>query len=538
MPRTRGRPPKSGERRKCSKPDHSDRAVWFDGIFRESENRHYKRFRCSPGEEDSHIFYVRVLPEVPAKTKPEQPPTLSPARPHLPPEPCPEHPTGQVRRDGTYEAGGARRQRYLCIPAGWVEGATRKTDPEHAKHRFTPVLPRTHVEGSSTCPHCEELRAVNHGETVVARKHSADTRLVAEALGKLGHGDGYADVGLWIQEKVRKGGKSAESRNAWRRAADIVEVFAPVLWNDWLENLTPLTTDTPRVVLLDDLPVFGKATRRTSQRQRFSVLALGEVVFNPRPGRASEVRLRALRALPEHSTGAYKLLLDELDYTPDFVVADGGKGIAPAVEALRERTGADITFVTSVYHLRLRLNKRLDKIVKTFPGFAPGELRSRVDTYDCLSSRAAWEQWLEDLERRLAAQQVPKSAWPHRWKQEYFNTVCTQLDAVAPWPNIPRSTGGLEDKIARFVKPSIKRRGSGFGNLPRTNQLLDLFVLRANGYFNDPSRAVAALRKDAVSGDPEHPGFVPLVRQLSDPGMYRSLLDSGNVDALVENRGL
>lgn len=53
-----------------------------------------------------------------------------------------------------------------------------------------------------------------------------------------------------------------------------------------------------------------------------------------RAGRPRDVQLRLLRALPEHSAEAYLLVLTELvetfGFIPDFVVADGGKGIRPA----------------------------------------------------------------------------------------------------------------------------------------------------------------------------------------------------------------
>lgn len=65
-------------------------------------------------------------------------------------------------------------QRYGCTAPDWYEGAKRSEGPLHAKHPFTPVLPRAHVEGHDACPHRAELRAIHRGDTVVARKHQAD----------------------------------------------------------------------------------------------------------------------------------------------------------------------------------------------------------------------------------------------------------------------------------------------------------------------------------------------------------------------------
>ena len=38
----------------------------------------------------------------------------------------------------------------------------------------------------------------------------------------------------------------------------------------------------------------------------------------------------------------------------------------------------------------------------------------------------------------------------------------------------------------------MKRRAQGLGNLARTQQLLDLMVMHANGYFDDSPRVIAA----------------------------------------------
>ena len=105
-------------------------------------------------------------------------------------------------------------------------------------------------------------------------------------------------------------------------------------------------------------------------------------------------------------------------------------------------------------------------------------------------------------------------------------------------PDVPRSTGALENLFSGYVKASIKPRSRGFGNLIRTNQLLDLFVLRANDYFDDHARVVRVLRKDSVEGDPLHPGFAPPVRAITDSGLDRSLLDDSVVSVLIKKRWL
>ena len=41
----------------------------------------------------------------------------------------------------------------------------------------------------------------------------------------------------WLQSELRPKGPSAKKKDGYRRAADVVEVFAPVVWNDWLSTL-------------------------------------------------------------------------------------------------------------------------------------------------------------------------------------------------------------------------------------------------------------------------------------------------------------
>lgn len=544
------------ERFKCPWPGHGRRDVVLHGLVRDKEGVvTRRRYLCSPGTNKSHTFSVPVGPD-------GQPLALDATagtgvvtrkvdvrRPYVEPEKCPEHPDGVVVRKGSYKSGLGLRQRYQCTPKKCDPNAKRSDpDPEvaaRARHVFTPVLPRAHVEGDTACPHCTELRAIHHGDTAVARGHTATTGQVATALERLGKGESYADVGAWLQGELRASGPSANKKDSYRRAADIVELFAPVLWDDWLAGLARERAATgadtarqPRVVMVDDLPIFDKAKKRRRQQQRFAVLGLAEVVLNPATGRVSRTRLRLLRAYPNHSTEAYTLLLAELPYVPDYVIADGGKGIEPAVKLLADRSGQDVTFITSAYHIRQQLRRAIAKARRSKSAFNPGELADQVEDFGPTRSAQAWQDWWEAYERRLVAQAVPRSGWPLRAKTEAYHRTLSQLTALAPWPDIPRSTGPLEDLFARYVKASIKPRGRGFGNLIRTNELLNLFVLRTNGYFNDHVRVVTVLRQDATQGDPAAAGYAPPVRTITDPGLDRSLLDESVITRLITQRGL
>lgn len=540
-----GRPRKDVEHRQCPRPGHQSRPVVLAGRIRRADGTvTHQRFICGYRTKEPHGFRVRL---VAAGGSPKR--QLQPPRPSVPPPSCPDHLGGHVIRFGSYKAGGTRRQRYLCTPPRWQPGAKRAADPNHARHVFTPDLPRAHVKGDATCPHCAELRAIHRGETAAARKHSANTATVAEALRRLAAGGSYAKVSLWLQGKVRPKDEvppriSAKAKNAWRRAADVVEIFAPVLWADWqrtvaVEDVAQTQCVEPRVIMVDDVPLFVRAQRgRSRQAQRFAVLTCGEVVQPTTPGTSSRLRVRLMRAFPSHSANAYKLLLAETGIVPDFVLADGGKGIRPAVVRHAQRVGEDITFITSHYHLRLQLGRALDKAEEGCERFDASSLRESLDTFAPFASRVAFEQWWQEFERHLDAQRVPRHARSDRWKNEYYSYVCAELDALATFPHTAKSTGALETRVGGQFKATLEARSGAFGNLARTNALLDLFVLYDNGYFDDMPHVIRVLRADATHGDPEHPGFVPPVRQICDAGAYRSLLDPERVEALAVTAGV
>ena len=326
------------------------------------------------------------------------------------------------------------------------------------------------------------------GETAVARKHTATTKQIAAACRRLGEGATYGEVSLELQAQVR--GKTSDQGNkAWRRASDVVEVFAPVLWADWLSQPELQTPEQdparPRVVMVDDMPIFGLKEDRKSSGQRFAVLGLMEYLPDPGDTYTRSPRLRLLRAFPRHDQVAYGLLLDELDYVPDFVIADGGKGIRPAVEALADRTRHSIAFVTSWHHLKLQLNGQLAKSKKAKPSLNIDDLAKDVRRSTPFLSPNNWVDWWVKYERRLTSQKVPEAGWPRVWKNTYYDRILKQMRDVAPYPDMPNSTGALETATNGAIKDGILRKANGLGNLIRAQSLLDLATLNANGYFTD-----------------------------------------------------
>lgn len=329
---------------------------------------------------------------------------------------------------------------------------------------------------------------------------------------------------------------------AWRLAADWVEVFSPVLFEPWDKQARREITELRQVsvkdrpfiaLLLDDIPIFAKATKSMTQRERFSVIAASETIFDSHWGQRT-TRLRLLRAFASHTADAYKLVLDELGYVPDLIIADGSKSIGTAATWLAQRyPDQPFQLCLSAYHVRQQLLRQFDTLAAKC-GFQPGDLAQRLDDWSFIESVFAWQAWWGDYERRLRAQAIPKTAWPNKWINENKPLVDAQMPLFDEHRVVPRSTGALEAALFRIVKPSLSGRALGFGNLERTNRLLDLMVLRANGQFDNLAGVVAKMNADARSFG----GFMPPVRSIADVRMMRSLLDDTVPAKLVVQRGL
>ena len=503
--------------------------------MRQVDGISYQRYLCRPTNGDTPHT---LRSEMPGSTGPSLPPPS-------PPEPCPKHPGSRVVRHGKRRSrSGVERQLYLCHP---LDGS--------ASHRFRPQLSRLAVDHGETCPECAAQRGVNAGETTVAKGHRFTSRVVAAALDRLAAGDSYGSVAVWARGKMdahadhaafdfKFVGKTAtaQRKNAWRLAADWTETFSPVLWSPWAERareqvLTALdgpTKDRPIVTLmLDDIPVFSRSIKGVGQRQRFSVLAASESFLDRDTGERVS-RLRLLRAFPNHGVEAYKLVLAELDYVPDIILADGGTGIGGATQWLTTNN-PDRPFLSalSAYHLRNQIRRQFTDLARPY-GFHPGDLIERLEDFTFCSSAAAWQAWWHDYEARLRAQGIPESAWPRRWVKKMKPRVDEMMEALDGDRVVPRSTGALESVLFKIVKPSLEGRAQGFGNLERTNRLLDLMVLRANGEFDNLGRVADQLSRDART----HDGYAPVVRQITDVRSYRSLLDAEVPDRLAKELGL
>lgn len=521
-----------------------------------------RRYRCTPAVGEQHTFTVRLTTD-----------KLLAA--WSPPPPCPQHPGSKVVRDGTYGTSTAKpRQRYKCSPA---DGSK--------PHAFTPALPRDHVHANEEhCDTCDELRGIHHGETAAARGHSWSTRIVVRGLEYLAQGASYANVGRWakraakadrrrklpemkpedVAKRKRTKGEPSEAtkeaRRSWHIAADWVEVFGPVIYEPVDERLRKLAyaerdrldeqwengevLDRPQVVLVDDVPVYGRDldTKNPRRDEGFFINVLAEAHWNN--DTSSTARLRLVRAMPKSNTPAWRLMFDEVGYDPDFIVADAGTGILSAIDRHYDPTRTK--FIPSLWHMR----NRIDKALLTTKGAHTRSQRGKVliEPLDehmrligrhgaALASETEWSAWWDDLEAILKRHRLPVDAI-RKQRKNNEDRVALVLTDIHRYPGVPISTGGLETLITKWVKPQLAMRRMSFANVERTNCLFDLVVAAHHGALDDTAEVVRLLRADTAA----HDGWAPPVRAIADPrppkGRNSSLRDVTLLNDLAAERGL
>jgi len=370
----------------------------------------------------------------------------------------------------------------------------------------------------------------------------------------------------------RKNPRSAESHNVWHVSADWCEAFGPVVYDQVEARLRshapaerarldrlraagkPLVR--PQVLLPDDMPVYGTevgggSRGRARRDEGFFLLVAAEVSWHDgllhKDGTRSlerRLKLRLVRAMPKSNAGGWRLLLDELGYAPDYVVADAGTGIGRAVAAHYDP--ARTTFVPSLWHVGTAVRNGLrdtpGALVKV-PGGGREPIRplrkhlGELSRAGAIAGVASWTAWWDQLEDICAAQAIPTDRIRKR-RANYEQPFATAIAALTNHPEVPVSTGGLETVMAKRIAPMLAMRRTGFGNIERTNRLFDLAIAREHRAFDDLTDVVTLLRQDARIAE----GYTVPLRHISDPrprkGRYSSLRDSLLISELAEARGL
>lgn len=298
-----------------------------------------------------------------------------------------------------------------------------------------------------------------------------------------------------------------------------------------------LANDKPVVVVIDEQPVFAKAKSeggRRVGRPDWSVLVVAELHWRHHGDEISrDTRLRLARALPTADHLAWRLVFDELGYTPDFVSADGADGQLKAMRAI------GTTFIPSLFHVRSNVTATASR-----------ELRPELGDHLALLSRqvvqamaaADWSKWWDDLEAILVSLGAPLDKVRKRHQHSEPAVACV-LPVLAQNPHLPLSAGGIEVTIRRRIEPLLGGRAHAFANLERTNRLFDLVVCDDHGLFNKMGPVIGLLRSD---GNDNHGWATPL-REVTDPqppavgrstGRYSSLRDAVLVREVARSKGI
>lgn len=372
------------------------------------------------------------------------------------------------------------------------------------------------------------------------------------------------------QPKRKVSEATKASRNSWHIAADWVEAFSPAIYAPVDERLRSevLTErarlddlrqhghalDRPQVVLIDDIPVYGRDLDRKGRTRRdagYFVLVAAEMRWpplgtetDPFGGVNTSTKLRLVRAMAKSNTPAWRLVFHELGYDPDFIVADAGTGIAAAIRAHFDP--ARTKFIPSLWHLAQSVELALADVPGAAVATVAGRelipplrdhLRKLSRSSGVLDTTAAWVTWWDDLLAILATHKLAADEVKSR-RKSYEPAMAAVLPDLALFPDVPVSTGGLETLMARQAKPLLAMRRTSFGNIERTNLLFDLVVARQHGAFDNLGEVAKLLRHDTDA----HDGWAVPLRGLSDPrprgGSYSSLRDTTLLSRLASREGL
>lgn len=252
-------------------------------------------------------------------------------------------------------------------------------------------------------------------------------------------------------------------------------------------------------------------------------------------GTRAETRLRLVRAYPNHTADAYRLLLGEVGYVPDLLVTDAAGAVFTLVNELRSEGHPNLGWVLSAPHIAGHWRRNLSEITNKSRAaglpFSPVRLLDQVDTLGFSHSSQAWKNLTDDFQREFAASAL-STTWPSQWWQQWKPVVDRQMPLVDAWwrRGLPLSTGALETMLSGPVKGAFTGRQAYFGNVRRTAMLLNLITLQINRWLKSPERIAELLSKDAEAAN----GFAAPARQWLDSGQERSLYDEQTIQQFLD----
>lgn len=367
---------------------------------------------------------------------------------------------------------------------------------------------------------------------------------------------GAQEADWQVPERPRRKSTSESSRRkraAWRIAANWIDAFSPVIWEpieaklraEALAERSRLDAliaagkpvDWPQILIVDDSPVWGRAGVSKRRDGGFYLLIVAEVIWIASPDPAEPIkpdtRIRLIRAMPKSNTSAWRLVFEELGYTPDFVIADAGTGIEPGIRAHFDSRRT--TFIPSLWHVKKSIRRALG--VDSISGYnatVERHLRELSRDGTAFESDGQLVEWWNELEAIALAEGLKEVAGQRR---KYAGPLRAVLSHLRTTPGIPLATGGLESIMRSEIDPVLVNR-TQFGNIVRTNQLFDLVVARIHGAFSKHGAVARQLRRDAEAFD----GWTIALRAYDDPqperGRYSSLRDATLLASNAVARGL
>jgi hypothetical protein len=384
-----------------------------------------------------------------------------------------------------------RRQRYRCVPSNGDR-----------PHRFTEPLPREE-SWSDACESCERDVRLYEGPHA-ARWYEFVARGIAEALVMVGAGSTYRNAALVARERAKRLRTGPDGEPRFSRhgslVMDWVEVFAPVVFEPYRPTVWPESGS----LLLDDLPFRVRDPDTGRTRVAFRIFA----AMGYERGRPRLWRLEAFRT---KSQADWEAFLRRLPGAPPRVVCDNDSGLTNAVGT----RFPDAELYLCEWHLRHALERLMGKLRTEEP-----EHREAIDELlgDVEAAFTGPSFWTPFKERCHAAGVQRLSEWLNTTGQIVADQFKRRGPRASRPVDTPLSTSPL-DGFTNPIRAAIAPRTYGLKNRQRTNRLLMLMQLHANG--QDDVNAYVQHTRASLEANQGRPSIAR--RAVVDTGGHASL---------------